>query len=72
MTQKKEINKGLSLEHKLLIFFGGMFIVLFAGFGYFDKIPGITKEEKTLAIILYYLGVLFWIGGFAVLYFLTK
>ncbi|MCA0133944.1 hypothetical protein [Winogradskyella alexanderae] len=66
------MEKGLRLEHKLLIFFGGMFIVLFAGFNYFEKIPGITKHEKSIAIILYYLGIVFWIGGFLLLLYLYK
>ncbi|AVI52203.1 hypothetical protein C5O00_13975 [Pukyongia salina] len=72
MTETKAKKKGLKLSHKLLIFLGGMFIVIFAGFVYFDKIPGITKREKTTAIILYYLGIIFWIGGFVIMFYLTK
>lgn len=64
-------NSGLKLEHKLLIFFGGIFIIAFSGFGYFDSIPGSSKKEKTLAILLYYLGVLFWIGCFIAIVYLT-
>lgn len=60
----------LKIGHKLLIFFGGIFFVLFAGSKYFTKIPGATAKEKNLALILYYLGILFWIVFFAVLYFL--
>ena len=65
------IKGGLKFEHKILIFFGGIFIVLFAGFKYFDGIPGITSKEKTLAIVLYYLGVLFWLGGLTALLLLA-
>lgn len=60
--------KGLKLEHKLLIFFGGIFIMMFSGFNYFRSIPGITKKEKNKAIIIYYLGMIFWIGVIIALY----
>ncbi|WP_412987338.1 hypothetical protein [Pontimicrobium sp. IMCC45349] len=70
MGKQREEKKGLKLEHKLLIFFGGIFIVAFAGFKYFDSVPGLSKKEKNLSIVLYYLGVVFWIGGFTTLYYL--
>ncbi len=62
----------LSLSHKLLIFFGGIFIVLFSGFGYFDKLPGNNKKEKYIGIILYYAGFVFWIWLIGLIYYLTK
>ena len=40
------MSKGLSLEHKLLIFFDEIFIAMFSGFNYFKGISGITKQEK--------------------------
>jgi hypothetical protein len=64
------MSKGLKLEHKLLIFFGGIFIMMFSGFNYFRSIPGITKKEKNEAIIIYYLGMIFWVGGIISLYHL--
>ncbi len=64
-------NTGFKLEHKLLIFFGGLFIVAFAGFKYFENIPGGTKKDRNLAIVLYYLGVLFWAACFVGVVFLT-
>lgn len=64
-------NNRFKLEHKILIFFGGIFMVALAGFGYFDSIPGNTKKEKNTAIILYYLGVIFWIASFIALVYFT-
>lgn len=63
-------NRGLKLEHKLLIFFGGIFIVMFSGFNYFESIPGVTKKEKNETIVLYYLGMIFWISGIVTVYYL--
>ena len=55
-----------------MVFIGGMYIVIFASFSYFDKILGITKREKTTAIILYYARIIFWFGGFFILNQMTK
>lgn len=71
MNKKKNTKaKGLKTSHKVLIFFGGIFIVIFAGFNYFNSIPGVTDREKNLAIILYYLGIIFWAIFFGLLYYL--
>ncbi len=72
MIENNESRNSLSVSHKILIFFGGLFIVMFAGFHYFNSIPGKTPKEKNKALILYYLGIVFWISLVAVIFYIMQ
>ncbi len=60
MTNPKESKKGLTLTDKILIFFFGVLFVMFFGYQYLYNLPG-TEKQKRQGIILYYLGILFWV-----------
>ena len=60
MTKPSEHNnRGLKTADKILIFFFGIFLVIFAGNRYLYNLPG-TKKQKQQGITWYYLGLLFY------------
>ncbi|WP_111682674.1 hypothetical protein [Winogradskyella tangerina] len=62
---------GLKTTDKALIFFFGIFLVLFAGNHYVYNLPG-TKKQKQQGIIYYYLGLLFYILCIVGIYYFSS
>ncbi|WP_243878589.1 hypothetical protein [Winogradskyella pelagia] len=64
-------NDTLKPGDKIIIFFGGVFIVLFAGYHTLFNYHGKAETDKVLIIKLYYGGILFWILLITSLYYLS-